>query len=887
MRLVSGLPRTRTAVLASYALAVLLTVAAFFLRKSLPVFFEDRPLLILFMFPILLSAMLGGFGPGMVATLLSAGLIAWYLIPPYGSFTIGSQADTWQWWALIANGVMASTISEFLVRSRRRESDRWAQLTASQAELREHSANLRNMLDTMLEGCQIVDFNWRYTYINEAAQIHNRVSSARLLGRTVTECWPGIESTPVYALEQRCMTQRTIERAELEFRFPDGYKGWYRLIMQPVPEGIAIFSEDITEARKNEEARAELTAYFRGIFEHSPDCIIVADDQRQIVMSNPAANQMFGYPEGGLVGKSVEELMPEVTREDRSLERLELIRGADMQAVGQLWQFQARRIDGSAFPIEIRRSAFSTPSGVFVLGVGRDLTERNRTEQARALLASIVENSEDAIIGKDLGSVITSWNKGAQAIFGYGAREVIGQSILKLIPEDRLREEFGILQHIRRGQSVEHYETVRKTRDGRLIDVSISISPIRDARGAIVGSSKIARDITRTKLLETQLRESQKMEAIGTLASGIAHDFNNILGTVMGNAELARQDAGENQAVQESLGEIRKASVRARDLVNQILTFGRRQATSRVRLPLPPAIEESARLLRATLPSRIEVRVDCAPGTPDVLADATQVQQVLLNLGSNAAHAMQGLAGLIGISVCPVELDAAAAQLAGVPAAGAYARVTVSDNGHGMDESTMLRIFDPFFTTKPKGEGTGLGLSVVRNIMRDHDGCIHVFSEPGKGTRFELHFPATGQSAAAPVQIGRVTDEATCGLRVMYIDDDESVRFVVTRMLAKRGYLVQGYPDALQGLAALRADGSAFDLIVTDVNMPAMSGLELAVIVHAERPDVPVALASGYVTDELRTQAAAAGVQEIIFKAHVADDFCDALQRLARRVARH
>jgi PAS domain S-box-containing protein len=656
--------------------------------------------------------------------------------------------------------------------------------------------------------------------------------------------------------------------------------------MQPVPEGIAIFSEDITLARKNEEQRAELEAYFRGIFEHSPDCIIVADEQRRIVMINPAANQMFGYPQGALIGKAIEDLMPDASREDSSRERLELIRGADVQAVGQLWQFQARRIDGSSFPLEIRRSAFATPSGVFVLGVGRDLTERNRTEQARALLASIVENSEDAIIGKDLGSVITSWNKGAQAIFGYPAREVIGQSILKLVPEDRLQEEFGILQHIRRGQSVEHFETVRKTRDGRLIDVSISISPIKDAEGAIIGSSKIARDITRTKVLETQLRESQKMEAIGTLASGIAHDFNNILGTVMGNVELARQDAGDNRQVQESLGEIRKASVRARDLVNQILTFGRRQATSRMHLALLPAIEESARLLRATLPPRIQVRFDCADGTPDVMADSTQIQQVLLNLGSNAAHAIQGHAGLIGISMCPVELDQAAAQLVGVSAAGTYARITVSDNGHGIDAATMQRIFDPFFTTKPKGEGTGLGLSVVRNIMRDHEGCIQVFSEPGHGTRFELHFPAAGRTGLVPAQADKVAAEAAPGLRVMYIDDDESVRFVVTRMLAKRGYLVQGYPDALQGLTALRADGSAFDLIVSDVNMPGMSGLELAVIVHAERPDVPLALASGYVTDELRTQAAAAGVQEIIFKAHVADDFCDALQRLARRVAR-
>jgi signal transduction histidine kinase len=280
---------------------------------------------------------------------------------------------------------------------------------------------------------------------------------------------------------------------------------------------------------------------------------------------------------------------------------------------------------------------------------------------------------------------------------------------------------------------------------------------VRDEYGNIIEIEGAFQDITERKKteqtrasLEAQLRESQKMEAIGTLAGGIAHDFNNMLGTILGNVELARQDASANWQALVSLDEIQKAGHRARDLVQRILSFSRRQPTARRVMSLPSVVEESARLLRAVLPGGVRFECHCAAGTPFVAADPTQVKQVLLNLGANAAHAMEGRPGSIDMHCEDITLDAASARFDLNLRPGRYARVVVSDTGHGMDAATLRRIFEPFFTTKPAGKGTGLGLSVVHGIMQAHEGAIVAHSEPGKGSRFELYFPSASAVAAAP-----------------------------------------------------------------------------------------------------------------------------------------
>ncbi len=406
--------------------------------------------------------------------------------------------------------------------------------------------------------------------------------------------------------------------------------------------------------------------------------------------------------------------------------------------------------------------------------------------------------------------------------------------------------------------------------------------------------------------LEAQLRESQKMEAIGTLAGGIAHDFNNIIATILGNAELARQDMQAHAEALESLDEIRKAASRARDLVQQILSFSRRQPTARKRIPLAPVINESLRLLRATVPARVALEAHLDPGVPAVLADATQMEQVLINLVANAAQAMRGRPGRVDIrlGVVPAEVLASATQPALRALIGRYAgqivQLSVSDDGPGMPPETLARVFEPFFTTKPVGEGTGLGLSVVHGIVHGHDGEIVVDSTPGNGTSFVLYLPAgvssTANAADSPAAQPSDADATAMtrkpearttggpGPRLLYIDDEEALVFLVKRVLERRGWRVGAHVNQRDALDALRADPAAYDLLITDYNMPGMSGLDVARAAHLIRPDLPVVIASGFIDEELRTHATAAGVQELIFKTSALEDFCGAIQALAGKI---
>jgi CheY-like chemotaxis protein/two-component sensor histidine kinase len=381
--------------------------------------------------------------------------------------------------------------------------------------------------------------------------------------------------------------------------------------------------------------------------------------------------------------------------------------------------------------------------------------------------------------------------------------------------------------------------------------------------------------------LEAQLRESQKMEALGTLAGGVAHDFNNALAVILGNVDLARQDVGPAHPALESLEEIGKASRRAKALVQQILAFGRRQTLKRKVISLAPIVQEAAKFLRSTIPAGVGLNVACAPEAPSVLADATQIEQVLINLGSNAWHAIEGQerAGLIEIRL--------EAELRG---GLRFAVLTVRDNGRGMDEATRSHIFEPFFTTKPVDKGTGLGLSVVYGIAQAHEAGIEVESTPGEGTAFVIRFAAAGPPAAlvrakngyaGDLDAGEPLALQSEGKRVLHVDDEASIVSLATHLLGRRGYRVSGYTDPLEALAAVRADPGQFDLAVTDYNMPGMSGLEVARTLRELRADLPVILISGYITEELQRDALAAGVRELIFKADAVEGLCEAVARYA------
>ena len=382
------------------------------------------------------------------------------------------------------------------------------------------------------------------------------------------------------------------------------------------------------------------------------------------------------------------------------------------------------------------------------------------------------------------------------------------------------------------------------------------------------------------QVLEEQLHQAQKMQAIGTLATGIAHEFNNVLRAILANVELARMDAGPEHPVRESIEEIDKASRRARDIVQRILAFARPQPAQRRRLSLADVAREAIRLLTPTLPAGITLVADFDRDTPEILGDTTQIHQLLLNLCANAVQAMGASAGSITVRVSGVAAGPGGeAAIRGLPS-GPYVRLSVSDCGSGIEPAIQGRIFEPFFSTKSAGEGTGLGLAIVHGIVRAHEGAIDLESEPGKGTTFHVYFPAVQATLERSTTADPSTRAPGRGRHVLFLDDSEALVSAMVRSLSRRGYRVSGYSAPQEALQALREKPRSYDVLVSDYMMPGLTGLDVAREAAAIRPDLPVIIFSGHIDEELRRRARELGVRQLMGKLDAPDDLTDAINRL-------
>jgi PAS domain S-box-containing protein len=378
--------------------------------------------------------------------------------------------------------------------------------------------------------------------------------------------------------------------------------------------------------------------------------------------------------------------------------------------------------------------------------------------------------------------------------------------------------------------------------DGTVLDRYSA--PVRDKTGRNYGRIWSFRDITERRKLEAQFRQAQKMESIGMLAGGIAHDFNNILSAILGNLYLAKLEVADQPVVMEHLDNITQATKRATDLVNQILTFSRKNKQEREPVMLNHVVLEALKLLRASVPATIRIQTDLTQ-TPTVLADATAIHQVIMNLGTNAWHAMRDKPGTLKVEMGVIEADVDFAGTHPGLHPGRYVRLAVSDSGHGMDAPTMERIFDPFFTTKAVGEGTGLGLAVVLGIMQSHDGVITVYSEPGVGTTFHLYFPVF-EIEAPPPEVASNPIPRGQGEHILFVDDEAALAEVGKKMLERLGYKVTTKINALEAIAAIRDQPDAFRLVVTDLTMPVMDGIKLGTQLLQLQPKLAVILSTGY-----------------------------------------
>ena len=489
---------------------------------------------------------------------------------------------------------------------------------------------------------------------------------------------------------------------------------------------------------------------------------------------------------------------------------------------------------------------------------------------------SAVEQASEMVAVTDSDGIIEYVNPAFEKITGYSKKELIGNNP-RMLKSGRQDEHFyqELWQTITSGEPW-HGFFVNRRKDGNLYREEAFIKPIMDDDGVIQYFVTVKRDITQENRLQRQLIQSQKMEAIGTLAGGIAHDFNNILSAILGFAELALFELTEESRSYDDVSEIVTAGNRAKDLVRQILTFSRKTEQEFKPTNIVPLISEALKFLRATLPSTIEIQKQIDAVRVEVLCNSTMVQQILMNLCTNAAHAMKDTGGILTVRLLEIDIqEDGISNLPDLPP-GPYVHLTIGDTGPGIESGNLGRIFDPYFTTKDKGEGTGLGLSVVHGIAQSLKGTVEVDSDPGKGTEFNVYLPRViGKSdmAADQPQVLSTGNE-----RILLVDDEDALATMGRSMLDRLGYKVTVETDSYEALETFKAQPIEYDLIISDKTMPRLTGFDLAEEIKKIRPDVPFIICTGY-SDEIEAdKAARLGINRLIVKPLSMDDLAKAVR---------
>jgi PAS domain S-box-containing protein len=575
-----------------------------------------------------------------------------------------------------------------------------------------------------------------------------------------------------------------------------------------------------------------------------PDAITLHDAAAAVVDANEEACRQLGYTREELIGMPVGRFVEGLEAEalQRVIEHMRQAGVASFRAVH-------RRKDGTTYPVETRLALVRRQGPPLVVAFTRDLSEQ---EAARiALRASedryrnLLELLPDGIITYDTKGVLTYANAAAARLTGAGQVEaLIGTQAMDLVHPDHRAAARRRMERVLRGEFVAAEDSLLLRVDGTAFPAEVTSVAMGD--GQIITVARDVSDRHRAEVeraaLQERLRQSEKIEALGTLAGGVAHDFNNVLAAILGHAEALAGALPPGSVGRDDAEQISVAARRAKGVVQQILAFARRRPAEAAPVDVARTVQEELTLVRAAMPASVEIVARLDPRAGAVQADPTQLHQVLLNLSANARDAMAPRGGRLEVAV-----DAAAAPSDGAPPglpAGRYVRLAVSDTGQGMDGATRARAFEPYFTTKPPGVGSGLGLAVVHGIASGLGGGVRLESAVGQGTRVEVWLPRLAEPAPTPVPVAPVPSGDR--RRILLVDDDPPVARAISRMLATLGYDVTVDGSAEAGLERFRGDPAAFDLVITDQTLPRMGGDELTLALLALRPDLPVLICTGY-----------------------------------------
>jgi PAS domain S-box-containing protein len=627
--------------------------------------------------------------------------------------------------------------------------------------------------------------------------------------------------------------------------FDDDEVGVLRRLADDLAYGVASLRERAARERAD-RARRESAALLRAITDTIPEPIFLKDEAGRWTFANPATLRVVGRSTADeVLGKTDAEIYGDA-------------------AIGAAIAAADRRVmaSGSTEVLEERvlgpegertflstKSAFRDGAGrvAGLVGCAVDITDRLQAEADRERLARAIEQAAETVMITDARGAIVYVNPAFEVESGYSAEEVLGKNPRLLKSGAQGAEVYKKLWETIAAGATWQGRLVNRRKDGARYTIDVTITPVRDAAGAIASYVAVRRDVTRQLELEAELHQAQKLDTVGRLAAGVAHDFNNLLSVILGCGELALAGLAPGDPTASDVEEIVGAARRGAALTRQLLTFTQKHVARPERVDVARSVSDLERMLRRVLREDVKLRLALEPGLGAVLIDPAQLEQVLVNLVVNARDALPG-GGLVAIAASAVELGASEVN----GHAGPHVRLTVTDDGVGMDEATRAHIFEPFFTTKGPGKGTGLGLSTVYGIVRQAGGRVAVWSAPGLGTTFTIDLPCTPGSA------GRASDTPTAdapharpGEVVLVVEDEAGVRRAVTRLLGAVGYRVVAAGGGAEALRFVRDPAASFDLLLTDVVMPDLGGVALAALVRAERPGAKVLFMSGYSGDAL------------------------------------